>query len=159
MSSWVFTDISTHPDELVFEPPTKKILDPPMLLLQAWHIAWPKYFSESIALKSKLEFCHTVQSPRRAFGGLSPSATKLQSPLPNWNMKHYKTVMFVQISECQAPLHNFTVKFPCRRLSGDGSAATPSFSLAIFWKQWLDFNTIHEFTFKFYLLTLPIAAL
>jgi len=43
-------------------------------------------------------------------------------------MKHYKTVMFVQISECQAPLHKG--KAP-RRLSGDGSVATPSFSLAI----------------------------
>ena len=61
--------------------------------------------------------------------------------------------MFVQISECQAPLHKCTVKLPYRRLSGDGSVATPSFSLAIFWQQWLDFNTIHEFTFKLYLLT------
>ena len=52
-----------------------------------------------------------------------------------------------------------TVKLPCRRLSGDGSVSTPSFSLAIFWQQWLDFNTIHEFTFKFYLLILPIVAL
>jgi len=37
--------------------------------------------------------------------------------------------MFVQISECQAPLHK--CKAPYRRLSGDGSVATPSFSLAI----------------------------
>jgi len=74
-------------------------------------------------------------------------------------MKHYKTVMFVQISERQAPLHKCTVKLPYRRLSGDSSVATPSFSLAIFWQQWLDFNTIHEFTFKFYLLILSIVAL
>jgi len=47
-------------------------------------------------------------------------------------MKQYKTVMFVQISECQAPLHKCTVKLPYRRQSGDGSVATPSFSLAIF---------------------------
>ena len=91
--------------------------------------------------------------------GLSPSETKLQSPFQNWNMKHYKTVMFVQISECQAPLHKCTVKLPFWRLSGDGSFATPSFSLAIFWQRWLDFNTIHEFTFKFYLLILSIVAL
>jgi len=65
-------------------------------------------------------------------------------------MKHYKTVMFVQISECQAPLHKRIVKLPYGRLSGDGSVATRSFSLAIFWQQWLDFNTIHEFTFKFF---------
>jgi len=58
-------------------------------------------------------------------------------------MKHYKTAMFIQISECQAPLHKRTVKLPHRRLSGDGSVATPSFSFAIFWQQWLDFNTIH----------------
>jgi len=45
------------------------------------------------------------QSPAATgiFDGLSPSETKLQSP-PNLNMKHYKTVMFVQILECQAPL-------------------------------------------------------
>ena len=53
---------------------------------------------------------------------------------------------------CKAPLGY-------RRLFGDGFVATPSFSLAIFWQQWLDFNTIHEFTFKFYLLILPIVAL
>jgi len=38
--------------------------------------------------------------------------------------------MFVQILERQASLHS--VKPPYRRLSGDGSVATPSFSLAIF---------------------------
>jgi len=47
-------------------------------------------------------------------------------------MKHYKTVMFVQISECQAPLHKCIAKLPSRRLSGDGYVATTSFSLAIF---------------------------
>jgi len=30
-----------------------------------------KYLSESVALKSKLKFCHTVPSPRRGFGWLS----------------------------------------------------------------------------------------
>ena len=39
------------------------------------------------------------------FDGVSSSETKLQSPPLNLNMKHYKTVMFVQIAECQAPLH------------------------------------------------------
>jgi len=33
-------------------------------VLQAWHIAQLKCFSESIALKSKLNFCHTITSPR-----------------------------------------------------------------------------------------------
>jgi len=33
------------------------------------------------------------------------------------------------------------------------------FHWAFFWQQWLDFNTIHEFTFKFYLLILSIVAL
>jgi len=47
-------------------------------------------------------------------------------------MKHYKAVMFVQVSECQAPLHKCTVKLTYRRLSGDGSVATPRFSSAIF---------------------------
>jgi len=32
-----------------------------------------------------------------------------------------------------------------RILFGDGSVATPSFSVAIFWQQWLDFNTIVAF--------------
>jgi len=47
-------------------------------------------------------------------------------------MKHYKTVMFLQISECQASLHKCTIKLPYRGLSGDGSVATPNVSLAIF---------------------------
>jgi len=46
-------------------------------------------------------------------------------------MKHNKTVMFVQISEHQAPLHKCKAPLAYRRLSGDGSVATPSFSLAI----------------------------
>jgi len=74
-------------------------------------------------------------------------------------MKHYKTVMFVQISECQAPLHKCTAKLPYTDYLVTVFLATPSFSLAIFWQQWLDFNTIREFTFKFYLLILPIVAL
>jgi len=57
------------------------------------------------------------------FDGLSSSKTELQSP-QNLNMKHYKTVMFVQILKCQAPL-------AYKRLFGDASVATPSFSLAI----------------------------
>ena len=39
------------------------------------------------------------------FGWLSLSETKLQAPPPSWNMKRYKTVVFVQSSECQAALH------------------------------------------------------
>jgi len=48
------------------------------------------------------------------FDGLSSSKTELQSP-QNWNMKHYKTVMFVQISKCQAPLayKTFWWRFCC----------------------------------------------
>jgi len=106
-------------------------------------------FPSQLQKKNKLKFCHTVQSPRGAFVGLSPSETKLQSPLPNWNMKYYKAVMFVQISQCQAPLHKCTVKLP-RRLSGDGSVATRRFSLAIslatmvrFWHhQWVQIQVI-----------------
>jgi len=74
----------------------------------------PKYFSESIALKSKLKFCHTVPLPRGGFVGLIPSKKKLLAP---------------------------------KRLSGDSSVATPSFSLAISLVTMLDFNTIHDFTF------------
>jgi len=44
-------------------------------------------------------------------------------------MKHYKTVMFVQILACQDPLHK--CKAPYSRLSGDGSVGALSFSLAI----------------------------
>jgi len=67
--------------------------------------------------------------PHSPFGGLSPSETKLQAP-PNSNKKHYKTVIFVQISENVKP-HCTNVKPYYRRLSGYGSVATPSFSLAI----------------------------
>ena len=113
-------------------------------------ITYSKYFSESIALKSKLKFCHTVQSPRGAFSGISPSKTKLKTPNPNWNMKHYKTVMFVQISECQAPLHKCTVKLPYRDFLLTVLLPHQVFHWPFFWQQWLDFNTIREFTFKFY---------
>jgi len=46
----------------------------------------------------------------------------------------YKTVMFVQISVMSSPTAQMYCKAPLyyRRLSGDGSVATPSFSLAIF---------------------------
>jgi len=45
-------------------------------------------------------------------------------------MKHYKTVMFVKISECQTPLHKCKAPLAYRRFSGDGSVATPSFPIA-----------------------------
>ena len=45
------------------------------------------------------------------------------------------------------------------RLSGDGSVATPSFSLAIYLVTKLDFNTIHEFTFIILFIILPMIAL
>jgi len=60
--------------------------------------------------------------------GLAPP--KQNSNRPNLNMKHYKTVMFVQMSECQAPLHKYKAPLAYRRLSGDGSVATPSFAIA-----------------------------
>jgi len=40
--------------------------------------------------------------------------------------------MFFQISECQAPLHKCKAPLAYRRLSGDGSVATPSFSFSHF---------------------------
>jgi len=60
--------------------------------------------------------------------GLAPR-NKAPSP-SNSNKKHCKTVIFVQISENVKP-HCINVKAYYRRLSGDGSVATPSFSLAI----------------------------
>jgi len=86
-------------------------------------------FSKSVALKSKLKFATHFRRHRGGFGGLSPSETKVQAP-PNLNMKHYKTVMFVQISECQAPLHKCKSPLTYWRLYGDGSVGTPSFSSA-----------------------------
>jgi len=72
-------------------------------ILQAWRNL-STFTSQLIALKSKLKFCHTVPSPREgAFVGLVPPK-QVSSP-PNWNIRHYKTVMFVQILVCQAPLH------------------------------------------------------
>ena len=58
---------------------------------------------------------------RGALVGLAP---------PNSNMKDYKTVVLVQISENVKP-HCSDVKLHYRGLSGDGSVATPSFSLTI----------------------------
>jgi len=74
-------------------------------------------------------------------------------------MKHYKTVMFVQISECQAPLHKCTVKPPIEDFLVTVLLPHQVFHWPFFWQQQLDFNTIHEFTCKFYLLILPIVAL
>jgi len=42
-------------------------------------------------------------------------------------MKRYKTVVFVQSSECQAALHKCKALY--RRLSDDGSVATQSLSI------------------------------
>jgi len=69
------------------------------------------HFSKSIALKSKLKFLpHSPVATEGGFGEFGPSEKNLQAP-PKWNMKHYKTVMFVQISEYQAPLHKWEA--PC----------------------------------------------
>jgi len=65
--------------------------------------------------------------------GLAPPKQSSNNP-PKFNylnMKHYKTVMFVQTLECQAPLHKCQAPLAYRTLSGDGSVVTPSFSLAI----------------------------
>ena len=85
----------------------------PTLTLSIFEIV-PKHFCEPIALKSKLKLCHTVPYPRGVFDGLSPSETMLQSH-PSLNMKHYATVMFVQISECQAQLHNYKAPLACKK--------------------------------------------
>jgi len=55
-------------------------------------------------IKKQAEFLPHSTVATVVFYGLSPSKTKLQNPAI-LNMKHYLTVMFVQISECQAPLH------------------------------------------------------
>jgi len=39
-------------------------------------------------------------------------------------------MIFVRISECPAPLHKCKAPLAYRRLSGDGSIATPRFSIA-----------------------------
>jgi len=58
------------------------------------------------------------------FRGLSPP-NKAPSPL-NWNMKHYKSLEFLLILECQAtPPHKRKDPEPIYwKLSGDGSAWT-----------------------------------
>jgi len=60
--------------------------------------------------------------------GLAPPKQSSNPPL-NLNMKQYKIVMFVQILACQAPLHKFKAHLAYRRHSGEGSVATPSFSI------------------------------
>jgi len=75
-------------------------------ILQAWHIASPKLFWV-ICMKKQAEVLPHSPVATGCFGGLSPSRTKLQAPT-NCSMKHYKKVIFVQISQCQAPLHKCT---------------------------------------------------
>ena len=72
-------------------------------ILQDWRNL-STFPSQLIALKSKLKFCHTVQSLGRGLLWAQSLQNKVSSP-PNWNIRHYKTVLFVQILECQAPLH------------------------------------------------------
>ena len=67
-----------------------------------------------------------------ALVGLSPP--KQSSKPPNWNMKHDKTVMFVQISECQASLHKckaplYTKLFISHFFGNNAWIVTPSMSL------------------------------
>jgi len=72
-------------------------------ILQAWHNL-STFPSQLIALKGKLTFCHIATSQQEgAFVGLVTAKQNFKPP--NCNIRHYKTVMFVQISECQAPLH------------------------------------------------------
>jgi len=73
-------------------------------ILQAWRNL-STFPSQLFAIKSKLKFCHTVPSPREgAFVGLVLPKQSFKPP-PNWNIRHYKTVMFVQILDCQVALH------------------------------------------------------
>ena len=68
-------------------------------ILQAWHIALPEYFSRVNFIKKQAEVLpHSPIATGGGFGGLSSSETTLQVP-PNWNIKHYKIVIFVQISD------------------------------------------------------------
>jgi len=74
---------------------------------KVWHILQalarqPKYFSESIALKSKLKFCH-IPVVTGGFGGFIPSETKLQTPqIEIWStIKQWCLFEWVHI-------HNFT---------------------------------------------------
>jgi len=72
-------------------------------ILQAWRNL-STFPSQLIALKSKLKFCHTAPSPGGGgVVGLVPPKQSFKPPV--WNIRHYKTVLFVQILECQASLH------------------------------------------------------
>ena len=71
---------------------------------------------------------------------------------------HYKTVIFVQVSENVKP-HCTNVKPHYRGLSGDGSVATPSVSLAIHLVTVVRFNAIHEFTSIISFINPPLVAL
>ena len=79
---------------------------------------------------------HSPVTTGGVFVGLVPPKQSFKTP--NWNIRHYKTVMFVQILECQAPLYK--------------SKAPPIEDFLVLWQQRLDFNTIHEFTFIIHLL-------
>jgi len=77
----------------------------------------------------KLDISRT--QPHHHRGALVGLGFQNKAPkFPSWNRKHYKTVMFVQILECQDPLHKCKASY--RRLSGDGYVGTLRFSLAIY---------------------------
>ena len=87
-------------------------LDPVMLINRKFDISckldiWRNLSTYPSQLHSKENWSFATQSRSRgrSLMGLTPPKQSSNSPPPILNMKHYKTVMFVQISECQAPLH------------------------------------------------------
>ena len=83
-----------------------------ILQLQAWYW-WPSMSSSHQTLQYPCTTWHAysigmeaVPSSRGVLVGLTPQ-TKLQ--VPHWNTEQYKSVVFGQIWECQAPLHKCKV--------------------------------------------------
>jgi len=78
-----------------------------------------KLWSECALTRFTAIICEmiSVPSPRGALVGLAP-LNKAPS-LPNWNVKHNKSVHFLSNMNVKSPMHKR--KAPYSRLSGDGS--------------------------------------
>ena len=85
-------------------------------------------FPSQLHEKANRSFATQSRSHEGYLMDLAPPKQSSNPPL-NLSTKQYIPVMFVQISECQAPLHKFKAHLAYRRLSGDGSVATPSLSI------------------------------
>jgi len=88
------------------------ILGPVMLINRKFDISYKldisrnlsTFPSQLIAVKSKLNFCHSVPSPRGVFGGFNPSETKLPPPIEIWSTIKQWCLFKFQNVKCTAQM-------------------------------------------------------